>query len=91
MASSLSMSNNEFIQKYETWLNEKLKSKVNDPDLDINVFSNYILSTLSDDESSIEEKSDAIRPFLQELNQVCQLGSAVNNRIPPSQASFYFN
>lgn len=71
MATSLSSSNeNELAKKFEAWLSETIESYTSGQDIDASVFINYILSTLSEEDNSDEEKSEAIQPFLQELNQV---------------------
>lgn len=67
MASSI---NSDLMENYEKWLKEKLESSVNDPNSDLLVVLNFIISTVSDDETSDEEKKENIVPFLQELNQV---------------------
>lgn len=67
MASSI---NSDLMENYEKWLKEKLESSVNDPNSDLLVVLNFIISTVSDDETSDEEKKESIVPFLQELNQV---------------------
>ena len=66
----IATSDDDFAKMYEQWLCDKLKSFSADPDADVSVFSNYILSTLSEEENTDEEKSDAIKPFLEEINPV---------------------
>ena len=74
MASAFSFGNSstseEFTVKFEEWLCKKLKSTQTDTDVDVSIFTSYILSTLSEDDNTEEEKSDAIRPILEELNEV---------------------
>ena len=74
MASAFSFgntsTNDEFTVKFEEWLTKKLKSTNNDKEADVSIFTNYILSTLSEEDNSEEEKCDAMRPFLEELNEV---------------------
>ncbi len=56
--------------KFEKWLSDKLKTESNDQELDVSIFTNFILSALTEDENSDEEKIETIKPILQELNQV---------------------
>lgn len=63
-------SEDDFTKRYELWLCDKLKSFSADPDADVSVFSNYILSTLSEEDNTDEEKSEAIKPFMEEINPV---------------------
>lgn len=58
----------ELCNRFETWFVEKIKNV--DQNADIGIFIKYILTTLSADDISDEEKTEAILPFLQELNQV---------------------
>ena len=59
----------QLVQQFEDWLDEQLKAKVSDQASEVSIFSNYISSSLSEEDTSEEEKREAIRPFLQELNQ----------------------
>jgi hypothetical protein len=74
MASAFSFGNSsaseEFTVKFEEWLSQKLKSTHNDKDVDVSIFTSYILSTLLEEDNTEEEKLNAIRPFLEELNEV---------------------
>ena len=74
MASAFAFGNSsaseELNIKFEEWLSQKLKSTNNDKDADVSIFISYIVSTLSEEDNSEEEKFDAIRPILQELNEV---------------------
>ncbi|CAF0703109.1 unnamed protein product [Brachionus calyciflorus] len=65
--SSLDTEESLLTQKFESWFVEKIKSR--DQETDASIFINYILSTLNAEDSSDEEKAEAILPFLQELNQ----------------------
>ncbi len=59
---------------FETWLINKLKSSnksIEQEDQDLTLFTNFIQSALNEEDNSDEEKAEAIRPILQELNQVC--------------------
>ncbi|RNA32980.1 hypothetical protein BpHYR1_037711 [Brachionus plicatilis] len=68
MASSISETEQDELSKqFETWFVERIKGA--DQNVDTGIFINYILTTLSTDDTSDEEKSEAILPFLQELNQ----------------------
>jgi hypothetical protein len=58
----------ELAKKFQSWFVEKLNST--SQDADSSIFIDYILSTLSTEDNTDEEKSEAILPFLQELNQV---------------------
>ncbi len=62
--------NNDLNAKFEKWVSDKLKLESNDQDLDVSIFTNFILSALTEEENSDEEKSETIKPILQELNQV---------------------
>jgi hypothetical protein len=69
MAAALSPSATDF----SSWLCERLKSANNsaaDLDTSEHIFIDYILTTLSDEENSNEDKRESIIPILQELNQV---------------------
>lgn len=58
----------ELCSRFETWLVEKIKDV--DQNADVGIFVKYILTTLSADDITDEEKTEAILPFLEELNQV---------------------
>ena len=62
--------NDDLNTKFEKWVSDKLKLESNDQDLDVSIFTNFILSALTEEENSDEEKSETIKPILQELNQV---------------------
>ena len=74
MASSLP---NDLIEHFEKWLKAELEAKACDADSDIEIVLNFIISTLSDEETNDEEKSESIRPFLAELNKVSFLISLI--------------
>ena len=57
-------------QKMESWLSDKLNGGEAAAAADVSTFINYIVSALGEEESSDEEKAEAIRPILQELIQV---------------------
>jgi hypothetical protein len=59
--------------KFENWITDKLKAENNYQDLDVSIFINFILSALTEDDNSDEEKLETIKPILQELNQVFDL------------------
>ncbi len=59
--------------RFEEWLDETLRAKNPDQASEINMFSSYISSSLADEDTTVDEKRETIRPFLQEVNQVCQL------------------
>ena len=65
-----SSTQDEFAVKFEEWLSKKLKSSSSDKEADVSIFTGYILSTLSEEDNTEEEKCDAMRPFLEEINQV---------------------
>jgi len=53
-----------FCLKFEKWLNVKLGTA--DEEL---MFANYIISIVSDEDSTEDDKAESIKPLLQELNQ----------------------
>ena len=70
MASAYAISE-ELTQKFESWLQEKLAGASDQgAAADTSLITNYIVNMLTEDETSNEEKSEAIRPLLDELNQV---------------------
>ncbi len=54
-------------EKFQTWLDEVLKSHTNE---DTSIFINYIINLLNDNETSDEDKLESILPMLLELNAV---------------------
>ena len=78
MAAAAYAISEELTSKFETWLQEKLTSSVDqDAAADTTLITNYIVNMLSEEDTSNEEKSEAIRPLLEELNQV---RSSLTNR-----------
>lgn len=74
-------SNDVLLETYEKWLKEKLVAIVGDPNaVDLSIVVNFILSTISDDETSMDDKCESIRPFLQELNQVEKKRNRISTR-----------
>ena len=69
MASFSSDCQEQLVAKFEKWLGEKLKSKLTDETADIDVFLSYFSSTMTEEDNTDDEKREAVRPFLQELNQ----------------------
>ena len=75
----------ELNSKFEKWLSDQLKESQ-----DVAIFSNFILSALNEEESEEEEKKEAIRPILQELNQVYEILTQKNCKENPNQALNFF-
>lgn len=72
MATAAYAISEELTTKFETWLQEKLTSGVDQDTAaaaDTTLITNYIVNMLSEEDTSNEEKSEAIRPLLEELNQ----------------------
>ena len=64
----------ELTKKFETWLQDKLTSGIDQgAAADTTLITNYIVNMLSEEDTSNEDKCEAIRPLLEELNQVSDL------------------
>lgn len=71
MASAAAFDEQDLIARFEKWFTARLNDGEEDAASDeLVMISNYISSSLAEEDTPEEDKRENIRPFIQELNQV---------------------